>query len=108
VPLSADILGKAEQQRGMANGGVAAAGCGDRGLYRRMRAAGQTGLTCFPQLAVLSPEETARLTITKQRILASLTTAEAREWQDAAARAEADGTFFIAAAYRCAVGAKPA
>jgi SAM-dependent methyltransferase len=107
VPLSADILAKAEQQRGMANGGVAAdAGCGDRSLYRRMRAAGLTGLTCFPQFAVLSPEEAARLTIAKQRILASLTAAEAREWQDAAARAEADGTFFIAAAYHCAVGAK--
>jgi SAM-dependent methyltransferase len=107
VPLSADILAKAEQQRGMANGGVAAAGCGDRSLYRRMRRAGLTGLTCFPQFAVLSPEETARLTIAKQRILASLTAAEKREWQDAAARAEADGTFFIAAAYHCAVGAKP-
>jgi hypothetical protein len=88
VPLSADILAKAEHQRGMANGGLAATGCGDRGLYRRMRAAGLTGLTCLPQFAVLSPEETARLTIAKQRILASLTAAEAREWQDAAARAE--------------------
>jgi hypothetical protein len=72
-----------------------------------MHAAGLTGLTCFPQFAVLSPEETARLTIAKQRILASLTAGEAREWQDATARAEADGTFFIAAAYHCAVGAKP-
>jgi SAM-dependent methyltransferase len=107
VPLSAEILAKAEQQRGMANGGVAAAGCGDRGLYRRMHAAGLTELTCFPRFAVLGPEETARLMIAKQRILASLTAAEAREWRDAAARAEADRTFFIAAAYHCAVGAKP-
>jgi hypothetical protein len=107
VPLSADLLAKAEQQRGMANGTVAAEGCGDRGLYRRMRAAGLTGLTCCPQFAVLSPEETARLTIAKQRILASLTASEAHEWQDAATRAEADGTFFITAAYHCAVGAKP-
>jgi hypothetical protein len=67
----------------------------------------KSGLACFPQFAVLGPEETARLMIAKQRILASLTAAEAREWQDAAARAEADGTFFIAAAYHCAVGAKP-
>ena len=84
------------------------AGCGDRTLYRRLRTAGLTGLTCFPQFAVLSPEETARLTIAKQRILASLTAAEVHEWQDAAARAEADGTLFIAAAYHCAVGTKPA
>jgi SAM-dependent methyltransferase len=107
VPLSANILAKAEQQRGMANGGVAAAGCGDRSLYRRMRAAGLTELTCFPQFAVLGPEEIARQTIAKQRILASLTAAEARDWEDATARAEADGTFFIAAAYHCGVGAKP-
>jgi SAM-dependent methyltransferase len=108
LPLKADLLAKAERQRGMANGSAAAVGCGDRGLYRRMRAAGLRGLTCFPQLAVISPEETARLTIAKQRILASLTAEEAHEWQDAADRAEADGTFFIAAAYHCAVGTKPA
>ena len=108
MPLGAEILAKVEHQRGMANGGAAAAGCGDRTLYRRLRTAGLTGLTCFPQFAVLSPEETARLTIAKQRILASLTAAEVHEWQDAAARAEADGTLFIAAAYHCAVGIKPA
>jgi SAM-dependent methyltransferase len=108
VPLDAEILAKAEHQRGIANGTVAAAGCGDRSLFRRMRAVGLTGLTCFPQFAVLSPEETSRLAIAKQRILAALTAAEAREWQDAAARADAEGTFFIAAAYHCAVGIKSA
>jgi hypothetical protein len=108
VLLGVEVLTKVEHQRGMANGSAAAAGCGDRSLYSRLRAAGLTGLTCFPQFAVPSPEETARLTIAKQRILASLTAVEAQEWQDAAVRAEADGTFFIAAAYHCAVGAKPA
>jgi SAM-dependent methyltransferase len=108
VPLDADIRTKAEHQRGGANGGAAAAGCGDRTLYRRLRAAGLTGLTCFPQFAVIGAEETARLAIAKQRILASLTPAEAQEWRDAAARAETDGTMFIAATYHCAVGTKPA
>ena len=107
VPLGAEILAKAEHQRGMANGTAAPAGCGDRSLYRRMHVAGLTRLICFPQFAVLSPEEESRLTIAKQRILMSLTAAEAIEWQDAAARAGADGTFFIAAAYHCAVGTKP-
>jgi hypothetical protein len=106
LPLGAELLAKIEHQRGV-NGGAAAAGCADRTLYRRMRAAGLTGLACSPQFAVLGPEETARLTIAKERILASLTAAEASEWQDATARAEAAGTFFIAAAYHCAVGTKP-
>jgi hypothetical protein len=82
--LGAEILAKVEHQRGMANGGAAAAGCGDRTLYRRLRTAGLTGLTCFPQFAVLSPEETARLTIAKQRILASLTAAEVVDHGDPA------------------------
>jgi len=108
VPVNAEILAKVEHQRGMANGSAAAAGCGDRGLYNRLHVAGLTRLTCFPQFAVLSPEEAARLTIAKQRILASLTAVEAEEWQAAVARAEADGTFCLAAAYHCAVGTKPA
>jgi hypothetical protein len=36
-----------------------------------------------------------------------LTPAEAATFQQAVAAAEADGTFFIAQAYHCAVGTKP-
>jgi hypothetical protein len=64
-------------------------------------------LSCFPQLAVLGPEEVSRITIIKQRILAALTEAEAAEWGSAVARAEADGTFFIATPHHCAIGTKP-
>ena len=43
----------------------------------------------------------------QQQILAALTPAEAETWRQAVAVAEADGTFFIAQAYHCAVGTKP-
>jgi hypothetical protein len=55
----------------------------------------------------LAPDEVSRITIVKQRILATLTADEAVEWQSAVAQAEADGTFFIASPYHCAVGIKP-
>jgi SAM-dependent methyltransferase len=106
LPLSAAVRAKADQP-GMVSGGVAAAGCADRSLYQRFRSAGLAGLTCFPQLAVLSPGEISRIAIIKQRILAALTTEEAAEWRPAIAQAEADGTFFIASPYHCAVGIKP-
>jgi hypothetical protein len=43
----------------------------------------------------------------QQQILAALTPAEAETWHQAVVAAEADGTFFIAQAYHCAVGTKP-
>jgi hypothetical protein len=43
----------------------------------------------------------------KQRILANLSKDEGVEWESAVAQAEADGTFFIATPYHCAVGTKP-
>jgi SAM-dependent methyltransferase len=106
LPLSAAVRAKADQP-GMLSGGVAAAGCANASLYRRFQAAGLTRLTCFPQFAVLSPAEVSRITIIKQRILATLVDDEAAEWRSAVAQAEADGTFFIAAPYHCAVGTKP-
>jgi SAM-dependent methyltransferase len=107
APLSATVRAKADLP-GMVSGGVTAAGCADTSLYRRFHAAGLTGLTCFPQFAVPSPAEVSRIAIIKQRILATLTAAEAAEWRSAVAQAEADGTFFFAAPYHCAVGTKPA
>jgi SAM-dependent methyltransferase len=106
LPLSAAVRAKADVP-GMVSGGVAAAGCADTSLYRRFRSAGLTRLTCFPQFAVLGPGEISRIAIIKQRILAELAGEEAAEWRSAVAQAEADGTFFIAAPYHCAVGTKP-
>jgi hypothetical protein len=59
----------------------------------------------FPQFAVLAPDEVSRTTIVKQRILVTLPD-KAVEWQTAVAKAEADGTFFIASPHHCAVGTK--
>jgi SAM-dependent methyltransferase len=88
-------------------GGVAPAGCADASLYQRFRKAGLTGLTCFPQLDSLDPLQISRMAFLKQRILANLSEAEGVEWESAVAQAEADGTFFIATPYHCAVGTKP-
>jgi SAM-dependent methyltransferase len=106
LPLSAAVRAKADEP-GMVSGGVAAAGCADTSLYRRFRSAGLTRLTSFPQFAVLGPAEISRIAIIKQRVLAALTGEEAAEWRAAVAQAEADGAFFIAAPYHCAVGTKP-
>ena len=63
-------------------------------------------LKCFPQLVSVVPGS-ERIERYQQQILAALTPAEAETWHQAAAAAEADGTFFIAQAYHCAVGTKP-
>ena len=75
-------------------------------LYRRMAALGLTGLKCFPQLVSVVPGS-ERIERYAQQILAALTSAEAEKWHHAVAAAKADGTFFIAQAYHCAVGTKP-
>lgn len=104
--LSAAVRTKVDQP-GMVSGGADPAGCADTSLYQRFHAAGLTELKCFPQFAVLGPTEISRIAIIKQRILATLTGAEAAEWQSAVAQAEANGTFFIASPYHCAIGTKP-
>jgi ubiquinone/menaquinone biosynthesis C-methylase UbiE len=106
LPISAAIRAKTDQP-GMVSGGADIAGCANASLYRRFEAAGLTRLTCAPQFAVLGAAEVSKIAIIKQRILADLTGEEAAEWQSAVAQAEADGTFFIASPYHCAVGAKP-
>jgi SAM-dependent methyltransferase len=105
LPLRPAVRAKADQP-GMTSGGVAPAGCADTSLYRRFHAAGLTRLIGFPQFTVLSPAEVSRITIIKQRTLSTLTGEEAAEWRSAVAKAEADGTFFIASPHHCAVGTK--
>jgi hypothetical protein len=56
----------------------------------------------------MTPAEVSRFTISQQQILAMLTAEEVAEWRFAAARAEAEGTFFIATGHHCAVGTKRA
>ncbi len=104
LPLSGALRSKADRP-GLIGAGAAAAGCADASLYNRFQAAGLTELNFFPQLVAVTPMVVAGM---EQQILATLTAAEATEWQEAAAPAKADGTFFIASPHHCAVGTKPA
>jgi hypothetical protein len=47
-----------------------------------------------------------RLALLESQIIAALGPAETTEWQEAAAASKADGTFFMAQGYHCAVGTK--
>jgi hypothetical protein len=90
----------------MIGGGMAPKGVADMSLYRRLHALGLEGLKCFPQLVSVVPGN-PRLERYQQQILAALTPVEVATFQQAVAAAEADGTFFIAQAYHCAIGTKP-
>ena len=85
---------------------MAPKGVADASLYRRLHALGLSGLKCFPQLVSVVPGQ-PRLERYQQQILAALSPAEAATWHRAVAAAKADGTFFIAQAYHCAVGTRP-
>ena len=107
LPISTALRAKVNRP-GLIGAGVADVGCADASLYRRFHMAGLTDLKCFPQLVAITPAEVSRFTISQQQILATLTAEEAAEWRSAAARAEVEGTFFIATGHHCAVGTKPA
>jgi ubiquinone/menaquinone biosynthesis C-methylase UbiE len=101
LPLGSELKKKTEIQRGH----VVQEGCADASLYRRMRQAGLKELSMFPQWATFSAGE--RLEFEQDRIVAILTPEELSEWQKATAQAGAEGTFFIAQPFHCAVGTKP-
>jgi ubiquinone/menaquinone biosynthesis C-methylase UbiE len=100
LPLGTELKKKAETQRGH----VLKEGCADASLYRRMRQAGLKQLTMLPQWATFSAGE--RLEFEQERIAAMLNPEEASEWRRAVVQAEAEGTFFIAQPFHCAVGTK--
>ena len=100
LPLGAELKKKAEAQRGH----VLKEGCADASLYRRMRQAGLQQLTMLPQWATFSEGE--RLQFQQERIVAMLEPEEVSEWRKAIAQADAEGTFFIAQPFHCAVGTK--
>jgi ubiquinone/menaquinone biosynthesis C-methylase UbiE len=105
LPLNPALKAKVDAP-GIIGGGAAPKGVADMSLYRRLAALGLTGLKCFPQLVSVVPGS-ERIERYQQQILAALTPAEAETWHQAVAAAKADGTFFIAQAYHCTVGAKP-
>jgi hypothetical protein len=84
---------------------VQESGCADAGLYRRMHKIGLIDVKMLPQWASHGGGE--RLHYMHDRIAATLTADELREWRDAVIAARADSTFFIAEPFHCAVGTKP-
>ena len=86
------------------NGLAGARGCADGSLYQRFRNAGLQNVQMLPQLATYAG---ARAHAADERIEAALSPAELAEWHVAVAQAEAEGTFFIALPFHCAVGTVP-
>ena len=103
LPLRAELKTKLETP-GRMSPGLAERGCADAGLYRRLSQAGLVRVTMFPQLATYADK--VRL-FRAEQILATLSPEEANEWRESMAQADAEGTFFIAQPYHCAVGTKP-
>jgi SAM-dependent methyltransferase len=79
-------------------------GCDESSLYRRMRQAGLAPVQMFPQFAAFS--ERSRLQQMRASLLQTLSPEETQAWHAALAQAEADGTFFVATPFHCAVGTK--
>ena len=100
--LSAGLKAKAEAP----GGGIAAHGCADASLYRRMHHAGLTQVKMLPQLAVFDRSEPTILEFMLDGLLQKLSQEEATEWQTAREQAEAEGTFFMTWPHHCAVGTK--
>ncbi|MGH7029588.1 MAG: class I SAM-dependent methyltransferase [Stellaceae bacterium] len=105
LPLEPALKAKVDAP-GIIGGGMSSHGVADASLYRRLHALGLTGLRCFPQLVSVVPGS-ERIERYQQQILAALTPGEADTWRQVVAKAEDDGTFFIAQAYHCAVATKP-
>jgi len=101
LPLRAELKRKVES---LPNGVAGERGCADVSLYRRFHQAGLADVRMFPQLAAYT--DRGRLHDVQERILAALSPEEAHEWTVAVGQAEAQGTFFIALPFHCAVGTK--
>jgi SAM-dependent methyltransferase len=103
VPLRPELKSKAQIPRGF----VGAQGCADASLYRRVHQAGLTQVQMWPQLAASNQPATSQAQFAHGAILGALSAEETQEWDAAMAQAVADGTYFIAQPFHCAVGKKP-
>ena len=102
LPLRTELKTKAEaRQRRVPN----PRGCADASLYQLFHQVGLTQVEMFPQLSTYT--DRPRLRFMEGDILPLLTPEEIEEWRAAVAEGEAEGTFFIAELYHCAVGTKP-
>ena len=103
VPLPDELKRKVQIPHGF----VAAEGCADGGLYRRLHEAGLTRVQMFPQFAASNRPDTAQAQFAHSAIVSTLNSEETEEWRTAVAQAVADKTYFIAQPYHCAIGTKP-
>ena len=103
VPLPSEVKTKAEIPRGF----VEAQGCADARLYRRFQQAGLTHVQMWPQFAAFEHPHTPQAQFAHGAILGALTVEETQQWHASIAQAVADGTYFIAQPFHCAVGTKP-
>ncbi len=100
LPLRVELKTKVEAK----TGNVQEQGCADASLYWRLHQAGLEQVTMFPQLAAYAEGES--LQYLQERIVAKLKPEEVNEWREAISQAYAEGTFFIAQPFHCAVGTK--
>ena len=103
VPLRPEVKTKVETPRGF----VEAQGCADASLYRRFHQAGLTHVLMWPQFAAFEQPHTPQAQFAYGAILGALTDDETKEWHVGMTQAVADGTYFIAQPFHCAVGTKP-
>jgi SAM-dependent methyltransferase len=103
VPLSPELKTKVQTPHGF----VGAQGCADASLYRRFHQTGLTHVQMWPQFAAFDDPQTPQAQFSHGAILGALTADETREWHAGLAQAVADGTYFIAQPFHCAVGIKP-
>ena len=102
LPLDAAVKTSVERRMGS---GVTAQGCADASLYRRMLGTGLEHVRMFPQLATFT--RGVLFQARAGRIPNLVRLEELPACRDIMAEAEANGTFFIAEPYHCAVGTKP-
>jgi ubiquinone/menaquinone biosynthesis C-methylase UbiE len=103
IPLRPELKTKVQTPHGF----VGTQGCADATLYRRFKQIELTRVQMLPQLAAFEQSETPQAQFAHSAILSALTPEETQEWHTGVAQAVANGTYFIAQPFHCAVGTKP-
>ena len=104
LPVPDDLRSKLNELGQSTGAGVADDGCADASLYSRLLKVGLSPLMMGPQFAIYKEGERLNSILARRRAL--LPESDARTFHDAARKAKADGTVFVAEPFHCAVGAK--
>ena len=104
APVKREIRAKLEAE---GIGSVAERGCADASLYRRFREVGLSRIVTFPHLTPFTKTDSDVVDFAVPGRLDAVTIDEANQWHAARAKAEEDGSFFIAWPHHCAAGLKP-